>query len=572
MTEQDKSGYIKNLPEGWIDGTVAYARLRKLLIDTVGEGDPAPWHDPVNPEYWGPHMGRTPDEYTRSEKFITRLIATFQNALTSGRLPASIYNGADFRLLPKSAFRSAPKLQNALWSGPFLLDPYWPDEWQRWSGHGWAIPFADFDGWLASGEALSTAELPPRLTDDEPPEVALLDRRLPTESERIPLSEAVTWMAFGIALDAERLDRAIDWQRLCGGDLQDAQRGIEQAAASLLRAGADRRVSFYGRHVESHGHSGQRTETISPLTLDDYRQLEIFGHDSLYYGQGLKRWYRTPHDSASNGSERSDHYVNVTVHRAELLRQFQPGSDQAPAVPPSANDTPITWDDFPAHCRTELQRLNDAAQRDEWWTWPEAIAWVGSRNAGNIATLRYWGQEWRGDGDRRIVIGAQALMADQYCDSPRRSEADLLSAIQRGAVATSGRADRDARSAPLGKDDWRGGMVVYPDGVAALVSAGDKMTVWAFDIAVGRADLMREFHSTVVSVAPGGTVPPNRKLDHGKIKARVTEMREGQPMLSRGSAAASIVAELGNNPRTGKPWDYRHIERIIAPLWEGGLS
>ena len=66
-----------------------------------------------------------------------------------------------------------------------------------------------------------------------------------------------------------------------------------------------------------------------------------------------------------------------------------------------------------------------------------------------------------------------------------------------------------------------------------------------------------------------GKVSTNRQLDHEKIKGRVREMRDEQPDLSIGSAAASIVAELPSNPKTGKPRDQRGIERIIAPLWEG---
>jgi hypothetical protein len=78
---------------------------------------------------------------------------------------------------------------------------------------------------------------------------------------------------------------------------------------------------------------------------------------------------------------------------------------------------------------------------------------------------------------------------------------------------------------------------------------------------VGRAEF---------SEAP--TLPANRKLDHDKIIEQAAEMRTERSLISIGSAAASIVAELPPNPKTGKPRDKRHIERIIAHLWEGGLS
>lgn len=70
----------------------------------------------------------------------------------------------------------------------------------------------------------------------------------------------------------------------------------------------------------------------------------------------------------------------------------------------------------------------------------------------------------------------------------------------------------------------------------------------------------------------GGNVPANRKLNHDKIIGQAASMIAAQPGISKGSAAASIVAELPRNPKTGKPRDTRHIERMIAHLWEGGLS
>lgn len=64
-------------------------------------------------------------------------------------------------------------------------------------------------------------------------------------------------------------------------------------------------------------------------------------------------------------------------------------------------------------------------------------------------------------------------------------------------------------------------------------------------------------------------VPPNRQLDHEKIKGMAASMRDERAGLSIGAAAASIVELLPPNPRTGKPRDNRNIERIIAPLWQG---
>lgn len=66
-----------------------------------------------------------------------------------------------------------------------------------------------------------------------------------------------------------------------------------------------------------------------------------------------------------------------------------------------------------------------------------------------------------------------------------------------------------------------------------------------------------------------GLVAANRQLDHARIIEKAAKMLREQPTLSKGSAAASIVADLPLNPRTKKPRDTRHIERMIAHLWEG---
>lgn len=64
-----------------------------------------------------------------------------------------------------------------------------------------------------------------------------------------------------------------------------------------------------------------------------------------------------------------------------------------------------------------------------------------------------------------------------------------------------------------------------------------------------------------------GNVAANRSLNHEQIIGQAASMLAAQPSISKGSAAASIVADLPNNPTTGRPRDTRHVERMIAHLW-----
>lgn len=320
MDENGDSGSIKGLPAGWIDGSICARRLFARLRADYADADPAPWHNVVNPQDWGPHLGKTPEEYTLNEKLNARLVAIFQKAVCSGQLTPSWFDGSGFKSIPAYAFGNSRVVYGALLCGGFEVDPLWPDEWQTWSGHGWAIPKNQFESWAQSNNALSMAGLPMPESEMPPCDVESIGSRKPSEASRVPLSEAVTWIAFGVALDAERLGRSIRWERLADGDLQAAQRQMEAATATLLKAGADGLVPMFGRHMEAHGEKGKRTEKIDPLTLEDYRKAWITGQDSLHYGTGLFVWYRAPNDSLLRGSDRGDHFANVTVERDAMLK------------------------------------------------------------------------------------------------------------------------------------------------------------------------------------------------------------------------------------------------------------
>lgn len=240
-------------------------------------------------------------------------------------------------------------------------------------------------------------------------------------------------------------------------------------------------------------------------------------------------------------------------------------------------DNPITWDHFVADAAPELQKLQRQAEQDVWWTWPEAIAWVATRNTANIATLRHWRNDgWGGGADVGHILNAQVLMAQNMtsADFPagKGAEAELYHALRDGKVVASGRKKIDAAASDLPADSWRGGTATSTGAGIDLVSEEARSTVWAFDVQIKRVNLIAAFPAKGTAAVSGGEVPANRKLNYEKIRADVAAMRIERPNLSKGAAAASIVADLGNNPRTGKPWCYRHIERIIAPMWEGGLS
>ena len=197
---------------------------------------------------------------------------------------------------------------------------------------------------------------------------------------------------------------------------------------------------------------------------------------------------------------------------------------------------PITWDDFDPEDLPELERLYAQSLQDEWWTWPEAIAWIGSRDTRNVATLRFLGGQWlrRSEANAAtITAGTQAYLATHYCTSGREAEGELHRAIERGALGTIGRSAPEQKSSPLPKEDWRGGKVVYSEGVAVLVSAANPLIVWAYDVGINRSDLVREFPEsacvdTDVARAPLSLESPNAEwieLWQGPLIFRATNDR-----------------------------------------------
>lgn len=159
-------------------------------------------------------------------------------------------------------------------------------------------------------------------------------------------------------------------------------------------------------------------------------------------------------------------------------------------------DPPLSWEDFPAEDRPKLETLAGRVAHDEWWNWPEALAWVGSRSLVDIATLRFWPFHWRandGADDATLIAAALMLVARDMCESAADAEAELIAAVESGRIRTVGRPRPDLPAEPLEARLWRGGQINMSKGGCCLASAKEPVQAWAYDVAVNRADLVRQF-------------------------------------------------------------------------------
>lgn len=147
--------------------------------------------------------------------------------------------------------------------------------------------------------------------------------RLPAGSH-VSLTEAVSWMAFGMAMRGDALVKHVMPQ--LGTNQYVAQvEDLKAAVDALASAAHSGKIALEGIYLpgQSGGKPIGRNAVIEPERLRDYRQFDI-NVDGLRFGQGLAwmpdakgRWVYT-------SNARADHFVSVIVKRSDLMRQFGP--------------------------------------------------------------------------------------------------------------------------------------------------------------------------------------------------------------------------------------------------------
>lgn len=310
---------------------------------------------------------------------------------------------------------------------------------------------------------------------------------LPPEGQFVTLSHALSYIAFGVSMGNDHLHEVLNLDRYGEHDPQEA---IAAALDELLASAGSERVAFRGKYRahRDEGDASLLTDKIEAIKFDDYRQFSYL-EEELRHGKGLLFWHdgsgQVFHDLFGGG--RKDSFVQVTVNRADLLRQYRPHGLMG--WEPEA----VHWSDLDASQLARAEQLAREAEADEWWNWPQAATWVGARNLEHIATMRLCAEPWKGIGyDPAVALGAEHYLGLAYCADPETDQRLLQRAIEGATIRTLGRASVDSPSHALQPLDWRGGKVVY-NRTATLVSEANLLSEWACDIAVSRADLWAAF-------------------------------------------------------------------------------
>ncbi len=262
--------------------------------------------------------------------------------------------------------------------------------------------------------------------------------RLPPDTPFVTLSEALTWIAFGVSMDSDQLHEVLGLDNIGECVPQEA---IKNAVAQLTALGGGGKITMRGKYRERRNDDERTllTTTIEALKLEDYRQFSYLD-DELRHGEGLLFW-RDEDGSTLDyvmGGGRKDSFLHVKVDRADLLREFRPHGLMG--WEPEA----IHWSDLDSPLLARAKQLASEAEADEWWNWPQAVAWVGARSLEHIATMRLSAEPRtrQSDYDPAVALGAEHYLGSAYCADPQEAERDLQRAIERGDIRTLGARNR----------------------------------------------------------------------------------------------------------------------------------
>ncbi|QTH23575.1 hypothetical protein HRJ34_08775 [Rhizorhabdus wittichii] len=285
------------------------------------------------PDHDDPYPGWSPDQadieafcrsdetgFIRSRKAIRRAQRHLQHALAAGALQAAFLDGGDKCDIPTWAWSNDQSVSYAWSESRLPLDMLLPDPWPRWSAEPCYLKREPFARWLRS----DLLNLPPPIDQPiegmEKPPASVKHRPLP-DRPYVDLAEALSWLAFGISLNAYGL-----WEALVAGNLLDstavAEAKLADAVESFADAVAAEKVRCIGKHVQNIVCGDDvLTEPIPPIRAIDYRQFDV-PTNSLRYGRGLTTKVSPTKIEILDRSARRDMYRDVLVNRSDLIARF----------------------------------------------------------------------------------------------------------------------------------------------------------------------------------------------------------------------------------------------------------
>jgi hypothetical protein len=319
LTSEESSSRI-----GSISVHDAFYMLVERIDQATEDTDPAPWFE-VDRDTVQRRAGAYPARYIREEKRDHAAARMLTRALISGELSAYANEG-----------HSTFDVPAWMWSETWLdrrthpdfrlhiraLDP---EEWQVWHDARLFLNEAAFNQWLSSQDCRQPPQFEPMPkpidADTRPSPTAY---RLPPETPFVSLSEALSWIAFGVSLERERLGRALKAEELG----TDAPTKLKAAVRRLALQASGGGISARGRYVADllSNEGGVDTKDIEPAAFSDFVAFHL-PYDGLMRGHGFLWEGELYALDRALGEVKSDEYRSVIVRRADLIRIFQSSPD-----------------------------------------------------------------------------------------------------------------------------------------------------------------------------------------------------------------------------------------------------
>lgn len=255
---------------------------------------------------------------------------TFFRAMLTGSLMGWFVNGGERWQIPGWAWADHGGDWEAAIGLKRFLHPLLPEPYGRWADCEVLVDRAAFEAWLASDEIAaedSFPELPPAY--DEASRPSLITAKPLPERPTVTLSEAVSWLVFGMALDSDTLHAALNCDAF-GTDFAVVQAKLKNAIDRLTTAGTGG-LSMYGKMLRAGDEPDRAlTEAIPSERFHDFRQFDVIS-DGLWHGEGIS-WERTGPNAITRALLVSNAQLrDVKVSRAGLSALVH----ASPAVTPA---------------------------------------------------------------------------------------------------------------------------------------------------------------------------------------------------------------------------------------------
>jgi hypothetical protein len=149
-------------------------------------------------------------------------------------------------------------------------------------------------------------------------------------------------------------------------------------------------------------------------------------------------------------------------------------------------------DQFAASHESSIDQALRECSSDDWWSYPEAVAWVMSSNIRDVATARAWLRYHEGNG--RAIEGGKlaAFLGTQAAEDAMELLANSAGGSGERSVRVQGW-DCNGKLSPIPASDWSGCKVHLVSGLGVLAPVNDHRFARCRDLLINREDLQLAF-------------------------------------------------------------------------------